>query len=52
MISLDNYTSMDETTYLLSSPANRSALDASIEQLERGATVEKTMDELEAFGDE
>lgn len=40
MISLDDYEAMDETAYLLSSPANAVRLRASIERLNRGEFVE------------
>jgi len=52
MISMEDYASMDETTYLLSSPANAKALRAAIARLENGEGIEKTMQELEAMADE
>ena len=52
MMSLDDYTAMDETTYLLSSPANREVLKVSIEQLGKEHIVEKTIEELEAMENE
>ena len=39
MVSLEDWASMDETTYLLSSPANRSELLASIAELKAGKGV-------------
>jgi len=36
MVSLEDWASMDETTYLLSSPANRAALIESIAELNAG----------------
>lgn len=44
MVSLEDWASMDETTYLLASPANRAELMASIAELDAGRTV--TMDKL------
>jgi antitoxin YefM len=49
MVSLEDWASMDETTYLLASPANRAALLGSIEAGLAGKVVVKTMDELLAF---
>jgi antitoxin YefM len=50
MVSLEDWSSMDETTYLLASPANRAALDAAIRSLNAGERgVVKTMAELEAM---
>ena len=49
MVSLEDWASMDETTYLLASPANRAALMAAISELDAGQTVTKTMAELEAM---
>jgi antitoxin YefM len=39
MVSLEDWTSMDETTYLLSSPANRKVLLESIAELNAGKGV-------------
>ena len=39
MISLEDWASMDETTYLLATPANRKALRESIAELDAGQTV-------------
>ena len=44
MVSLEDWASMDETTYLLASPANKAALMASINDPRPMLT--KTMDEL------
>jgi antitoxin YefM len=50
MVSLEDWSSMDETTYLLASPANKAALDAAIRSLNAGERgVVKTMAELEAM---
>ncbi len=52
VISLEDYEAMDETAYLLASPANRAALHESIAQVERGDLVHKTIEELDAMGKE
>ena len=39
MISLEDWASMDETTYLLATPVNRKALRGSIAELDAGQTV-------------
>jgi antitoxin YefM len=49
MVSLEDWASMDETTYLLSSPANRAELLQSIADGHAGKVVVKTMDELKAY---
>ena len=49
MVSLEDWASMDETTYLLSSPANKTMLLQSIAEGRNGKVVVKTMDELKAF---
>lgn len=49
MVSLEDWASMDETTYLLSSPANRSALMRGMAELDAGRGIVKTMEELEAL---
>jgi antitoxin YefM len=41
MISLEDYESLEETAYLLRSPANAKRLAASIEAAEQSQTVEK-----------
>ena len=52
MVSLEDWASMDETTYLLVSPANRAALMRAVAQTDPAAMVIKTMDELEAMARE
>ena len=50
MVSLEDWASMDETTYLTSSPANKAALDEAIRGLNAGEpAIVKTMEELEAM---
>jgi len=50
MVSLEDWQSMDETTYLTASPANKAALDRAIQQWrDGGPVVVKTMEELEAM---
>jgi antitoxin YefM len=50
MVSLEDWSSMDETTYLTASPANKAALDRAIDDFRAGVPgVVKTMKELEAF---
>jgi len=44
VISKDEYTSLQETLYLLSSPKNAQRLNESIKQYERGKTTEKKLD--------
>jgi antitoxin YefM len=43
MVSLEDWSSMDETTYLLSSPANREALLEAIADLNAGKGVERDL---------
>lgn len=43
MLSLDDYKALEETTYLLRSPANAKRLIAAISQLESGQGVEHTL---------
>ncbi len=52
MVSLEDWASMDETTYLLSSPANRASLMQAIAALDAGQGIVKTMEELEAMAQE
>ena len=53
ILSLEDYDAMDETTYLLSSPANAKALKDAIARLDSGHEgIVKTMDELEAMAQE
>jgi antitoxin YefM len=50
MVSLEDWASMDETTYLTASPANKAALDAAINAWKTGGPVViKTMEELLAM---
>jgi len=46
IISLDKYNSMNETEYLMRSPANRKHLMESIKQIEEGRVVTKDFNEL------
>jgi len=46
VISMDEYNSMKETNYLLSSRANAKYLYESVKQLREGKIVEKNIDEL------
>ena len=46
MMSLEDYNAIEETAYLLRSPANAKRLRASIKQYEEGKTVEKDFSEL------
>lgn len=52
MVSLEDWASMDETTYLTASPANKAALDRAIAETDRSRWVTKTMEELEAMARE
>ncbi len=45
MLSLEDYESLEETTYLLRSPKNVKRLLESISQLEEGEGLEKELDE-------
>ena len=49
MVSLEDWASMDETAYLMSTPANRAALMQSIADGRAGKVVVKTMEELLAY---
>lgn len=49
MVSLEDWASMDETTYLLAGPANKAALLAAMAEAEAGRGVVKSMAELEAM---
>ncbi len=44
LLSFDEYQSMKETLYLLSSKANRERLDASVEQIENADFTTKKLD--------
>jgi len=46
MISLDDYESMQETSYLRKSPVNAERLDNAIKQLESEQGVERSIDNL------
>ena len=46
MMSLDDFESLEETAYLLRSPANARRLRAAVEQLRSGAGVEHALPEL------
>lgn len=46
MLSLDDYNSLMETCYLMSSPANVEHLRTSLEQANRGEFVDVNFDEL------
>ena len=48
MLSLDDYESLQETAYLLRSPANTKRLLASIESLNSGKTLRKNIKDLAA----
>lgn len=52
MVSLEDWASMDETTYLLSSPANKAALFQAIAETDPATMVSKTIEELEAMARE
>ena len=52
LVSLEDWASMDETTYLLASPANRTALMQAIAELDAGHGIVKTIEELEAMAEE
>lgn len=50
MVSLEDWASMDETTYLTASPANKPALYRAIAEWKSGAPgIVKTMEDLKAF---
>ena len=46
VISLEEYESLRETAYLLSSPKNAARLHESLQQLQQGKTVTKSLPEL------
>ncbi len=48
IISLDKYNSMNETEYLLRSPANRRHVLESLRQLDAGEVVTMSLSELES----
>lgn len=49
MVSLEDWASMDETTYLMASPANKSALMQALAEAEEGKGVTLTSAEFEAL---
>ncbi len=49
MLSLEDYESLEETTYLLRSPKNVKRLFESISQLEEGKGLEKDLDECNSY---
>ena len=49
MVSLEDWASMDETTYLLASPANKAALLQAIQEGSEGKFIEVTMEQLKAL---
>lgn len=50
MVSLEDWASMDETTYLTASPANKAALDRAIADWKAGVPgIVKTMEDLKTF---
>ena len=51
MVSLEDWEAMDETTYLLSSPANRADLMASLAGAKAGLGIVTTLEMLEAMAD-
>lgn len=52
MVSLEDWASMDETTYLLSNPHNKASLMASLADASAGKGIVKTIEELEAMAEE
>ncbi|VAV98905.1 hypothetical protein MNBD_ALPHA07-262, partial [hydrothermal vent metagenome] len=48
----EDYDAMDETAYLLASPANKKALRKAIAEVDEGRFVTRTMAELEAMVDD
>jgi len=46
LISLDDFQAMEETAYLLSSPANRAHLEKSLQEAENGKFVEFSIEDL------
>ena len=53
LVAAEDYESMEETDYLLRSPANAARLMAAAEQVRQGrALLTKTMEELQAMADD
>jgi len=53
LVAADDYESMQETDYLLRSPANAARLMAAADEVRRGRTlITKTMQELQVMADE
>ena len=53
LVAADDYESMEETDYLLRSPANAARLITAAEEVRQGHTlITKTMDELQALAEE
>jgi antitoxin YefM len=53
LVAADDYESMEETDYLLRSPANATRLMAAADEVRRGRTlITKTMEELQGMADE
>jgi antitoxin YefM len=53
LVAADDYESMEETDYLLRSPANAARLMTAADEVRRGRTLlSKTMDELQSLADE
>lgn len=53
LVAADDYESMQETDYLLRSPANAARLMAAADEVRRGrALITKTMEELQVMADE
>ena len=46
LISLDDFQAMEETAYLLSSPANRAHLEKSLQEAEIGKFIEFSIEDL------
>lgn len=46
LISLDDFQAMEETAYLLSSPANRTHLEKSLQEAKNGKLIEFSIDDL------
>jgi antitoxin YefM len=47
MLSLEDFEALQETAYLLRSPANAKRLIESIEELNKGKGIKKTLSELQ-----